>query len=35
MGNESLKEVNKLFSIEDIEKIMDETREGIDKQRVI
>ena len=34
-GNESLKEVHKLFSIEDIEKIMDETREGIDKQKVV
>jgi len=33
-GNESLKQVHKLFSIEDIEKIMDETREGIDKQKV-
>jgi len=34
-GNESLKEVHKLFSIEDIEMIMEETREGIDKQKVI
>jgi hypothetical protein len=33
-GNESLKEVHKLFSIEDIEQIMDETREGIEKQKV-
>ncbi|KAI9557001.1 hypothetical protein GHT06_016795 [Daphnia sinensis] len=35
IGNESLKEVHKLFSIEDIEKIMDETREGIEKQKEI
>nr|CAH0108288.1 unnamed protein product [Daphnia galeata] len=34
-GNESLKEVHKLFSIEDIEQIMDETREGIEKQKEI
>jgi hypothetical protein len=34
-GNESLKAVHKLFSIEDIEMIMEETREGIDKQKVI
>jgi len=34
VGNESLKEVQKLFSIEDVEKIMDEAREGIEKQRV-
>jgi len=33
-GNESLKAVQKLFSIEDVEKIMDEAREGIEKQRV-
>jgi len=35
VGNESLKEVQKLFSIEDVEKIMDEAREGIEKQREI
>lgn len=34
-GNESLKAVHKLFTIEDIEMIMEETREGIDKQKVI
>jgi charged multivesicular body protein 6 len=34
VGNQSLKEVQKLFSLEDIEKIMDETREGIEKQNV-
>lgn len=34
VGNESLKAVQKLFSIEDVEKIMDETREGLEKQRV-
>jgi len=34
-GNESLKEVHKLFSIEDIEMIMEETREGIEKQKEI
>jgi len=35
VGNESLKEVQKLFSIEDVEKIMDEAREGIEKQQEI
>jgi charged multivesicular body protein 6 len=34
VGNQSLKEVQKLFSLEDIEKIMDETIEGIEKQNV-
>ncbi|XP_046639606.1 charged multivesicular body protein 6-B-like [Daphnia pulicaria] len=34
-GNESLKEVHKLFSIEDIEQIMEETKEGIKKQKEI
>lgn len=34
-GNESLKEVHKLFSIEDIEQIMEETKEGIEKQKVL
>ncbi|EFX76820.1 hypothetical protein DAPPUDRAFT_213835 [Daphnia pulex] len=34
-GNESLKEVHKLFSIEDIEQIMEETKEGIEKQKEI
>lgn len=29
-----MKEVHKLFSIEDIERIMDETREGVEKQKV-
>ena len=34
IGNDSLKAVQKLFSIEDIEKIMDEARDGIEKQQV-
>lgn len=35
MGNEALKKVNELISIEDVEKILDETRESIEKQREI
>nr|CAI5861442.1 unnamed protein product [Callosobruchus analis] len=34
-GNEALKKVNDALNIEDIEKILDETREGIDKQNEI
>lgn len=33
-GNEALKELNALFSIEQIEAILDETQEGIEKQQV-
>ncbi|KAJ8318665.1 hypothetical protein KUTeg_003756 [Tegillarca granosa] len=32
-GNESLKKLHRLMSLEDVEKIMDETRESIDYQR--
>lgn len=34
-GNESLKKLHRLMSLEDVEKIMDETRESIDYQREI
>lgn len=34
-GNIALKKMHELLSIEDIEKILDETREGIDKQNEI
>lgn len=34
VGNEALKKVNDALNIEDIEKILDETREGIEKQEV-
>ncbi|KAK4874530.1 hypothetical protein RN001_013890 [Aquatica leii] len=34
-GNEALKKVNEVLNLEDIEKLMDETREGIEKQREI
>jgi charged multivesicular body protein 6 len=33
-GNEALKKVNESLNIEDIEKILDETREGVEKQEV-
>ena len=33
-GNASLKKLHQLLSIEDVEKIMDETREGIEYQQV-
>ncbi|XP_018019208.1 charged multivesicular body protein 6-A-like [Hyalella azteca] len=34
-GNEALKEVNKLLSIDDIERILEETKEGAEKQEEI
>lgn len=34
-GNEALKKVHEILNIDEIEKILDETREGIDKQREI
>lgn len=34
-GNEALKEVHKLLNIEDVEKILEETRDGVEKQREI
>ena len=33
-GNESLKKVNAVLNIDEIEKILSETREGVDKQQV-
>lgn len=35
VGNTALKKLNDVLSIEDIEKVMDETREGVDKQNEI
>ncbi|CAG0896074.1 unnamed protein product [Cyprideis torosa] len=35
VGNDALKQANALFNIEEIEKIMEETEEGIEKQREI
>ncbi|KAK1135886.1 hypothetical protein K0M31_000458 [Melipona bicolor] len=35
VGNVALKKLNDLLSIDEIEKVMDETREGIEKQREI
>ncbi|GFU33570.1 charged multivesicular body protein 6 [Nephila pilipes] len=35
VGNESLKSLHEMLSIEDIERIMDETHEGIEKQQEI
>ncbi|GBL99379.1 Charged multivesicular body protein 6 [Araneus ventricosus] len=35
VGNESLKSLHEMLSIDDIERIMDETREGIEKQQEI
>lgn len=35
VGNAALKKLNDLLSIDEIEKVMDETREGIEKQREI
>lgn len=32
-GNEALKKVHEILSIDEIEKVMDETREGVEKQR--
>ncbi|KAK3924404.1 Charged multivesicular body protein 6 [Frankliniella fusca] len=35
VGNEALKKANAIFSIDEIERIMDETREGVEKQQEI
>ncbi|XP_054289777.1 charged multivesicular body protein 6-A isoform X1 [Macrosteles quadrilineatus] len=35
VGNEALKKVNDMLNIEDVEKILDETREAVDKQKEI
>lgn len=34
IGNEALKKVNDMLNVEDIENILDETREAVDKQKV-
>ena len=34
IGNDSLKQINAMLDIEDIERILDETQEGAEKQRV-
>lgn len=34
IGNEALKKANAVFNIDEIEQIMDETREGVEKQKV-
>ncbi|KAF2878739.1 hypothetical protein ILUMI_27433 [Ignelater luminosus] len=34
-GNEALKKVNEVLNLEDIERILEETREGVEKQREI
>ena len=34
-GNEALKQANAMFTIEEIEQIMDDTAEAVDKQREI
>lgn len=33
-GNEALKKVNEVLNLEDIERMLEETREGVEKQRV-
>ncbi|XP_071537651.1 charged multivesicular body protein 6-A-like [Panulirus ornatus] len=35
VGNESLKQINEMLSIEDVERILDETQEAAEKQREI
>lgn len=35
VGNDALKKVNDAMNIEDIERILEETREGVEKQQVI
>ncbi|XP_022192982.2 charged multivesicular body protein 6 [Nilaparvata lugens] len=35
VGNDALKKVNDMINIEEVEKILDETREGIEKQKEI
>lgn len=34
VGNDALKEINALMNIEDIEKILEETQEAVEKQKV-
>ncbi|XP_031630678.1 charged multivesicular body protein 6-A [Contarinia nasturtii] len=35
VGNEALKKVHEILTIDEVERILDETREGVDKQREI
>lgn len=35
IGNEALKKVHEILNIEEVEKILDETKEGVEKQREI
>lgn len=34
VGNEALKQINEMLNIEDVERILDETQEAAEKQRV-
>lgn len=34
MGNVALKKANELLNVEQIEQLLEETKEGVDKQRV-
>lgn len=34
IGNEALKKINEVLNIDDIEKMLEETKEGIEKQQV-
>ena len=33
-GNEALKKIHEVMTIDEVERIMDETREGVEKQKV-
>lgn len=34
MGNEALKKIHEVLNVNEVERILEETREGIEKQRV-
>jgi charged multivesicular body protein 6 len=34
VGNEALKKIHEVLNVDEVERILDETREGIEKQRV-
>jgi hypothetical protein len=34
VGNEALKKIHDVLSVDEVERILDETREGVEKQRV-
>jgi hypothetical protein len=34
VGNEALKKIHDVLSVDEVERILDETREGVQKQRV-